>query len=148
MGNYSLPLSEKRRLHMKKTCLRLPVIIMLAIMFSAPSCWAKEKGYCYIVSYSLGEKRVYITPVFVARVSGATYSDEEFVADVELIREMETQFNRFLARKEATRADWVTSARVAYRSQAIAEKYRTNEKNDFDSRGYTFKEIGGFQFKN
>jgi len=133
---------------MKKTCLKLLIIMALAIMFSAPSCWAKEKGYCYIVSYGLREKSAYITPVFTATVSGATYSDEEFVADIELIRKMESQFQKYLEKQVANSADWVTSARVAYRSQAIADRYLANEKKDFTGRGYTIKNTGGFTFKN
>jgi hypothetical protein len=133
---------------MKKTCLKLLIIMALAILFSAPSCWAKEKGYCYIVSYGLREKSAYITPVFTATVSGATYSDEEFVADIELIRKMESQFQQYLEKQVANSADWVTSARVAYRSQAIADRYLANEKKDFTGRGYTINDTGGFKFKN
>jgi len=133
---------------MKKTCLKLIVVMVLAVVFSAPSCWAKEKGYCYIVSYSLNEKTVYITPVFVAKVSGATYSEEEFVADVVLIRKMEEQFIIYLAGQGMNSADFVTSARVAYRSQAIADKRLADEKSDFSARGYTIKDADQFKFKN
>ncbi|BBO70080.1 hypothetical protein DSCA_40100 [Desulfosarcina alkanivorans] len=133
---------------MKRTGLKLSIIIALAIVFSAPSCWAKEKGYCYIVSYGLREKTAYITPVFVAKVSGATYSEEEFVADIELIRKMEGQFQNYLSGKGLNTADYVTSARVAYRSQAIAEKYRADEKNGLAGRGYAIKDTGGFKFRN
>lgn len=133
---------------MKRTCFKLPVIIMLAIIFSAPSCWAKEKGYCYIVSYSLSEKRAYITPVFVAKVSGATYSEEEFVADIELIRKMEGQFHKYLSGRGLNTADFVTSARVAYRSRDIADKYLADEKSGFTGRGYAIEDTGGFEFKN
>jgi hypothetical protein len=133
---------------MKKTCLKLTVTVVLAIMFSAPFCWAKEKGYCYIVSYSLNEKTAYITPVFVAKVSGATYSDEEFVADVVLIRKMEEQFQKYLAGQGVNNADFVTSARVAYRSQSIADSRMADEKRDFTGRGYTVKDADRFKFKN
>jgi hypothetical protein len=133
---------------MKRTWLKLLVIIVLTIVVSAPSCWAKEKGYCYIVSYGLREKSAYITPVFTAKVSGATYSEEEFVAEVELIRKMEGQFEKYLSGKGLNTADYVTSARVAYRSQAIADRYLADEKSDFPGRGYTIKNTGGFKFKN
>jgi len=133
---------------MKKSCLKLMVIMVLTVVFSAPSCWAKEKGYCYIVSYSLPEKTAYITPVFVANVSGATYSEEEFVADVVLIRKMENQFQNYLAGKGMNTADFVISARVAYRSQAIADKRLADEKKDFTGRGYTVKGTDRFKFKN
>ena len=133
---------------MKNTCLKLMLLMAMAIVFSAPSGWAKEKGYCYIVSYSLSEKTAYITPVFVATVSGATFSEEEFVADVELIRKMERQFNKYLAAQGMGNTDFVTSARVAYRSQAIAGKRLADEKLDFTGRGYTLKDADQFKFKN
>jgi hypothetical protein len=133
---------------MKKTCLKLILVMVLAIVFCAPPCWAKEKGYCYIVGYSMKEKTAHITPVFVAKVSGATYSDEEFVADVVLIRNMENQFQRYLAGQNMNAADLVTSARVAYRSQAIADKRLAEERSDFTGRGYTIKSADHFKFKN
>jgi len=133
---------------MKKTCLKLIALVVLAVAFGAPSCWAKEKGYCYIVSYSMREKTAYITPVFVAKVSGATYSEEEFVADVVLIRKMENQFQNYLAGQGMNTADFVISARVAYRSQAIADSRLTDEKSDFTSRGYTIRDENKFKFKN
>jgi hypothetical protein len=133
---------------MKKTCLKLMVTMVLAVVASVPSSWAKEKGYCYIVSYSLQEKTAYITPVFVASVSGATYSEEEFVADVVLIRKMEEQFQKYLAGQGMNDSDFVTSARVAYRSQAIADKRMAAEKKDFTGKGYTVKDANRFKFKN
>ena len=132
---------------MKKTCLKLILVVVLAVVFSAPSCWAKENGYCYIVSYSMQDKTAYITPVFVAKVSGATYSDEEFVADVVLIRKMENQFQNHLAGQGLNTADFVISARVAYRSRAIADKRLADEKSDFTGRGYAIQDADQFKFK-
>ena len=133
---------------MKKSCLKLMVIMALAVVFSAPSCWAKEKGYCYIVSYSQQEKTAYVTPVFVATVSGATYSEEEFVADVVLIRKMENQFQNYLAGQGINTADFIISARVAYRSQTIADSRLADEKRDFTGRGYSLNAADKFKFKN
>ena len=133
---------------MKKICLKLLLVMVLTVAFSAPSCWAKEKGYCYIVGYSMQEKTAYITPVFVATVSGATYSEEEFVADVVLIRKMENQFQNYLAGQGIDTASVVISARVAYRSQAIADKRQADEKRDFNGRGYALNDADKFKFKN
>ncbi len=132
---------------MKKTCLKLILVMVLAVVFSAPSCWAKENGYCYIVGYSMQEKTAYTTPVFIAEVSGATYSEEEFVADVVLIRKMENQFQNYLAGQGINTVDFVISARVAYRSQAIAGIRLADEKKDFTGRGYTIKDADKFIFK-
>lgn len=133
---------------MKRTCLTLLVAMGLTVILCLPSCWAREKGYCYIVSYSMSQKTAYITPVFVATVSGATYSDEEFVADVELIRKMEAQFQRYLNIQGVKSLDFVTSARVAYRSRAIADSHLSDEKSDLTGRGYTIKDTDQFKFKN
>jgi len=133
---------------MKNSCLKLMVIMALAVVFCTPPCWAKENGYCYIVGYSMQDKTAYITPVFVAKVSGATYSEEEYVADVVLIRKMENQFQNYLAGQGMNTADFVISARVAYRSQAIADKRRADEKKDFTGRGYTLIDADKFKFKN
>ncbi len=133
---------------MKNTGLKLILVMVLAVVFSAPSCWAKEKGYCYIVGYSMQEKTAYITPVFVAPVSGATFSEEEFVADVILIRKMENQFQSHLAAQGINTADFIISARVAYRSQAIADSRLADEKRDFTGRGYSLNAADKFKFKN
>jgi hypothetical protein len=132
---------------MKKIWLKLILVVVLAAVFGAPSCWAKEKGYCYIVGYSMQEKTAYITPVFVATVSGATYSEEEFVADVVLIRKMENQFQNYLAGQGINTADFIISARVAYRSQTIADSRLADEKRDFTGRGYTLKDANKYRFK-
>ncbi|WP_372678959.1 hypothetical protein [Desulfosarcina sp.] len=132
---------------MKEICPKLILVLVLAVVFSAPSCWAKDNGYCYIVGYSMQAKTAYITPVFVATVSGATYSEEEFVADVVLIRKMENQFQNYLAGQGINTADFVVSARVAYRSQAIAGIRLADEKKDFTGRGYSIKDADKFIFK-
>jgi hypothetical protein len=127
--------------------LNLLIIVMLTVAVSAPSCWGKANGYCYIVSYSDSTRTAYFTPVFVAPVSGETYSKEEYVADVGLIRKMQAQFQSYLTQKGLSTSDFVTSARVAYRSQAIADKRLANEKGNFKSRGYTIKMADDFVFK-
>ena len=132
---------------MKHICPTLILVMVLAVVFSASSGWAKEKGYCYIVGYSQRGKTAYVTPVFAATVSGAIYSEEEFVADVVLIRQMENQFQNYLAGQGINTADVVISARVAYRYQAIADRRLADEKRDFSGRGYTLNDADKFIFK-
>ena len=131
---------------MKTTCLKLLVFTLLAVAVSAPSCWAKEKGFCYIVSYSMRDKVALMSPVFTATVSGDTYSDEEYVADVELIRDIEGQFQEYQNRIGLNSLDYLTEARVAFRSQAIADERWADEKRSFESRGYTVKSTGTFAY--
>jgi len=131
---------------MQNTRLRLIVALFLVIGFSAPPCWAKEKGYCYVVSYSLRDKAVFFSPVFTAVVSGDVYSDEEFVADVELIRSIEGQFTSYQERIGLNSADYTTEARVGYRSQAVADQRLEAEKKRYEGRGFTVKKSGSFVY--
>jgi hypothetical protein len=131
---------------MQTTCLKLLVAILLAVAVSAPSCWANEKGYCYILSYSMRDKVAFVSPVFTAIVSGAVYSDEEYVADVELIRDIEGQFQDYQNRIGLNSMDYITEARVAFRSSTIADQRRADEKRSFESRGYTVKRTGSFTY--
>ena len=131
---------------MKSTCLKSLIVLLMTVVVSAPLAWAKEKGYCYVVSYSLRQKVVFITPVFTADVSGALYSDEEFVADVELIRKIENQFQQHLTNVGLNSSDYITEARVGYRTQAIATQRLTKEKNGFEGRGFRIKKTGSFSY--
>ena len=131
---------------MKSICLKVLVVFMLVFLFSVPASWAKKQGHCYIVSYSMRDKIVFFTPVFTATVSGAVYSDEEFVADVELIRDIENQFQQHLTKVGLNSIDFITEARVAYRTPAIAEQRLAKEKSRFKGRGYTIKKTGSFRY--
>jgi len=133
---------------MKTTCLKLLAALVLVFLFNVPACWAKEKGYCYVVSYSLRDKVVFFTPVFTATVSGAVYSQEEFVADVELIRDIENQFQQYLSKVGLTIMDYVTEARVAYRTATIASQRLEKEKSSFEDRGFAIKKPGTFRYTN
>ncbi len=132
---------------MKTTCLKVLVVFALVFLLSVPACWAKERGYCYVVSSSLRQKIVFFTTVFTATVSGAVYSEEEFVADVELIRDIENQFQRHLTKIGLNAMDFITEARVAYRTATIAQERLSKEKSAFEGRGYTIKQPGSFQYE-
>lgn len=132
---------------MQRIALRLMVALMLITMFSVPHGWAEEKGYCYVVSYSLREKVALFSPIFTAEVSGAIYSDEEFVADVVLIRDIEDQFQRYQQRIGLNSADYVTEARAGYRSQTIAEERLNTEKQRYAARGFDVKKSGTFAYR-
>ena len=130
-----------------KSLLTLLLVLALILVFSVPACWAKEKGYCYIVGYSLRDQTAYITPVIVANVSGDVYNDEEFVADVELILKMESQYQRYLEKAGRFSDDTTVNARVAYRTKAIADKKRAEEKSDFSGKGFSVETMAKFKFK-
>jgi hypothetical protein len=130
-----------------QSLLRLAVFLTLALALGVPSCWAKAKGYCYIVAYSLREKAMQITPVIVAKVTGDVYNDEEFVADVDVIFSMESQFQTHLEKAGLFHDDTTVEARVAYRSQAIAQQRRTAENSDFSRRGFSVETMDKFKYR-
>ena len=125
----------------------LLVVLALVLVVGAPSCWAKEKGYCYIVGYSLREKTMQISPVIVTNVSGDVYNDEEFVADVDVIFSMESQFQSYLEKAGLLSDDTTVEARVAYRTKAIARKRWIDEKDDFSHRGFNVNIANKFKYK-
>lgn len=130
-----------------RSVLNLLAILALTLVFSVPSCWAKEKGYCYVVGYSLRDKTVQMTPVIVANVSGDVYNAEEFVADVDVIFNMESQFQSYLDKAGLLSDDTTVEARVAYRTNAIARKRWIDEKDDFSHRGFNVNIANKFKYK-
>jgi len=132
---------------MKTTHLKLIAALVLGLLISASPCLAKERGYCYIVGYSLADKVVYFTPVFVQKVRGDSFSAEEFVADVELIQKMESQFQDYLKSLNLKADNFTISARAAYKSQAIAERRLDKERGSFQTRAFTINDATSFQFE-
>lgn len=133
---------------MKTIHLKLMAALVLGLLIGASPCLASENGYCYIVGYSLAKKVVYFTPVLVEKVDGKSYSAEEFVADVELIDKMESAFQKYLQRVAMNATDFTVSARVAYKSQAIAQKRLDKERSNFKRREFTINTASDFNFKN
>lgn len=132
---------------MKKSLIRNAALILAALFLLAPSCWASSKGYCYIVGYSLTEKKAFFSPVFMQKVKSKSYSDEEFVTDMSLIREMETQFQNRLARLvNLSSGRYTVSARGAYKSNAIATSKYNTELELYRTKGYTLKFVNDFKF--
>jgi hypothetical protein len=121
------------------------MVILLAI--SVPPCFAKAKGYCYIIAYSYRQKVVVFTPVFMKKVKNVSFSEEEFVADVELIQKMESTFEKHLRGSMQVNApDLTVSARAAYKSIAIAKKRLDAEKQEYIRKEWEIKEAKSFKF--
>lgn len=131
---------------MKITHLKLIVALVLGLLIGASPCLASEDGYCYIVGYSLSKKVAYFTPVLVEKVQGKSYSAEEFVADVELIDKMESAFQKYLQGQPFKASDFTVSARVAYKSRAIAQRRLDKERSNFKRREFTINTASDFNF--
>jgi hypothetical protein len=129
---------------------RIALIGMLSgilLLTGALPAMAAENGYCYIVAYSWRQKVAFITPVFMQKVEGKSYSSTEFCADVELIQKMESHFQKYIQETLGLSiADLTVSARAAYKSKEIAESRREKEKKDFSTRVIEIEEITDYHF--
>jgi hypothetical protein len=127
----------------------LKIFLFLVIIFtiSVPPCFAKAKGYCYVIAYSYSQKVVVFTPVFMKKVKNVSYSDEEFVADVELIQKMESAFDRHVRDTMNINArDLTVSARAAFKNSEIATRRLNAEKQEYISKAWDIKEASNFKF--
>ena len=132
---------------MKKNLVRNTLFILAALLLFAPSCWAKSKGYFYIIGYSVVEKKAFLTPILIQNVTSTSYSDEEYVTDVELIQKLESQFHGHLSRLMSLDAGrYTVSARGAYKSEAIANNKSKDEAHLYEARGLAVKTVRDFKF--
>lgn len=132
---------------MNKNLVRWIVLVLAALFLYAPTCWAKEKGYCYVVGYSILEQKAFFTPVFVQNVKSKSYSDEEYVTDMDLIRGMESQFQSRLAQLvNLDSGQYTISARGAYKSSTIANSKYKDELERYKTKGYAIKFVNDFKF--
>ena len=132
---------------MKKNLIRIALFILAALLLFAPSCWAKSKGYCYIIGYSFKEKKAFFSPILIQKVNSKSYSDEEFVTDMELIRKMESQFQSYLSsRVNLDAGQYTVSARGAYKTSAIANIKYKDEISLNEVKGLTVKIAKDFKF--
>lgn len=121
--------------------------MVILFTISIPPCFAKAKGYCYVVAYSYRQKVVIFTPVFTEEVNDKSYNEEEFIVDVELIQKMESSFENHVRGAMKVDADDLTvSARMAYKSLEIAKKRLDAEKQEYISKAWEIKEASNFSF--
>ena len=132
---------------MRNQLLKILLFIAIMLTISAPPCFAKAKGYCYVVAYSYAQKVAVFTPVFMKKVRNVSYSAEEFVADVELIQKMESAFDKHVRNVMNINApDLTISARAAYKSAVIANRRLMAEKNEYTTKSWEIKEATNFDF--
>lgn len=132
---------------MKKNLIRNALFFLAVLLLFATASWAKSNGFCYIVGYSFAEKKAFFSPVIIQKVNSKSYSDEEFVTDVELLQKMESQFQSYLSglvNLDAKR--YTISVRGAYKSNAIAQKKFKDEMGLYETKGYTVKLVKDFKF--
>ena len=134
---------------MKAKWLRTALVIVIALLFSAPPCWAKAKGYCFVVGYSYKLKKLYASPVFMVKVRNKSYSETEYVADMELIQKMEGQFQDHLARSaREDPSQFTITCRGAYKNEAVARDQLSREIDEYARKKFSVIDLKGFQFNN
>jgi hypothetical protein len=132
---------------MKKKLIRTVLFILTGLFVITPSCWAKSKGYCYIIGYSFTAKKAFFSPLLVLKVNSKSYSDEEFVTDVELIQKMESQFQSHLSGLVSLDAGrYTVSVRGAYKSDAIANGKYKDEMGLYETKGFAVKVVKDFKY--
>ncbi len=132
---------------MMKQTVRFGLLLSMAFLIAAPPCWAKAKGYLYVISYSFAQKKIFLSNVITERVRDVSYSDEEFVTEVELIQKMEAQFQEHLASAAGVKpSEYTTAVRGAYKSKGIAEKRLKEERERYLQKGYSAKVLSDFTY--
>ena len=132
---------------MTSKALRFSLLLFLVCLIAAPPCLAKAKGYLFVVGYSFAHKKVFLSRVMMQKVRNVSYSNEEYVTEVVLLQKMESQFQSFLTSSEGVKtSDYTVSVRGAFKSEAIAKKRLAEEKERYESRGYTSKVLNNFVF--
>lgn len=132
---------------MQRRLLKTVLFMVMLFTISVPPCFAKAKGYCYVVAYSYRQKIVVFTPVFTEKVDDKSYNEEEFIVDVELIQKLESSFENHVRGAMKVDADDLTvSARMAYKSLEIAKKRLEAEKQEYIRKEWEIKEASGFSY--
>jgi hypothetical protein len=114
---------------------------------ASPPCWAKSKGYLYVISYSLAQKKIFLSQVITQKVRDISFNDEEYVADIDLLQKLEARFQQHLASvADVDTSAYTAAARGAYKTQAIADEHRDNEKARYLKRGFSVKVLSDFAY--
>ena len=122
--------------------------MLVVLLFFAPPCFAKAKGFCFVVGYSYKLKKLYFTPIFTVKVRNVSYSATEYVAEMDLIQKMESQFQQHLRNASGVNpADYTVASRGAYKSKSLAVKSLEKEKKEYANKGFELLDLKNFQFK-
>ena len=132
---------------MMKQTLRLSLLLLMTFLIAAPPCWAKAKGYLYVISYSFTQKNIFLSTIIIQKVRDVSYSEEEYVTEVDLIQKMEAQFQQHLSNAAGVNtSEYTIAVRGAYKSKAIAEIRMKEERERYLKKGYSAKVLTGFTY--
>ena len=133
---------------MKFKTFRLSLLFLLAFLITAPPCWAKEKGYLYVVGYSFSQKKVFYSSVVMQKVPNVSYDEQEYATDIKLIRDMESQFQKYLVSTVwINPEEYTISTRGAYKKKEFAEKAIEDDKGIYLNKGFQASVLNSFVYK-
>jgi hypothetical protein len=127
----------------------VPILLILSFSFlvAASPCWAKTNGYLYVVSYSFAQKKTFLSKVIIQKVRDVSYSDDEYVSEVELTQKMEAKFTDHLVSTEKVNpSEYTTTVRGPYKSKAIADRKLNIESEQFTKKGYSATVQSDFEY--
>lgn len=132
---------------MKSIYLKLIMITILALAVGIPPVFAKKTGYCYITAFSMQDRVFYYTPIFPQQVKGTSYSEDEYTAEVDLIRKMESEFQEYVNQVQPSpSSDMTYSGNGAYKTQKVALNALKEEIDMYTNMGYKVVVTKDFQF--
>ncbi len=132
---------------MLKQTVRYALVLSVAFLIGAQPCWAKAKGYLYVVSYSFAKKKAYLSNVIIQQVRDISYSDEEYVTEVELIQKIESRFLRLMASSaNIDPEEFTTSVKGAYKSKNIADFRLNTDRKRYLKKGYAVIVLSDFVY--
>jgi hypothetical protein len=100
-----------------------------------------------VISYSLAQKKIFLSKVIAQDVRDVSFSDEEYITEVELIQKMEAQFQQHLASAAGVDAsEFTTAARGAYKTKEIADKCLIEERERYLKNGYSAMVMSDFEY--
>jgi hypothetical protein len=133
---------------MKTSLFKSASLILLVLLLSASPCWAKAKGYCFVVGYSYKLKQAFFSKVFSQDVRDVSYSDEEYTTDVVLIQKMESQFQAYLSStQKVDAAKYTITARGAYKDESIAMRRLITERDNYKKKGFKTAVLKNFNLR-
>ena len=119
------------------------LLIIFSILCISLPVQAAEEGLCFVYGYSYNPKKAYFSNIFAVKVKGKSYSDTEYVADVELIMDIEEKFREALFEIESLVTVIVLGP---YKTKEIAKKHLDDERDNFRIKKFEIVDLG-FNFR-
>lgn len=133
---------------MKTRLIKIAMLIVVVVAFTAPPCLAKATGYFFVVAYSYQDKAIYCSDIFTEEVRNVSYSADEYVTEMGILQKIESSFGKYLTEVEKVDLSLYTlSSRGAFKSKKIAMKYLQAEKNEHGKKGFTVKDAADFRLE-